>query len=454
MQARTPVLVLACVMVAAGLAGCVATTSGSADPDVKEIRMWVEQMDWEIHPGVNTTVWAFCAEGDGVEPVHGEEACGVPGPTIRVQEGDLIRLTFENTHSIAHTVHFHGWHPFEADMNGNPLVGDAMVVEPQETQVIEWVAEPAGSFIYHCHFQTPTHMEMGMYGGFIVEDPYEHPAFEPDVDHMMVLDEWAISDEASGFDGAMPYYDYFTINGKSFPLVDPIVADAGDKVRVHMVNAGYKFRAMHLHGYTPDSWEGVAGPEHAVPTDVRMVAPGQTVVLDFAADREGVWLFHDHVVPHVTAAASGDGFGAYPRGMLTVLVVGDTYAEALESIVPDLLAAAKGDVADPGASHGDHDHGDDAGDSDATVVRMVDLAYEPETLEIEAGTTVRWVNDDSFYHTVTFEDGSVDSGRIEAGQSWSYTFEEPGTYEYYCVPHAYQDDDGNRQGMTGTVVVK
>jgi manganese oxidase len=421
------------------LAGCVA--DGNEPPQIREIQMWVEETDWEVHPGITTPVWAFCAEGDGVEPVH-DGPCGVPGPTIRVTEGDTVRLTFTNTHSIPHTVHFHGWHDYPADMHGNDIFNHGQIVDPWEELTIEWVAEPAGTFIYHCHFDTPLHMEMGMYGVFIVEER-GRPA---PVDHefIAVLDEWSLGDEVT-FSGHIPDYTHFTINGKSFPLTQPWVVDLGDRVRVHVVNAGYQFHAMHLHGHTPLSWEGVAGPENAVPTDVRMVAPGQSVVLEFSADREGIWLFHDHVVPSVTAGADGHGFGAYPRGMLTALVVGDHHLAMLQEAAPALLEAA---LQDGQATNTTQTH-----DDDAVIIGMRSNKYLPEEIEVSAGTTVTWVNRDPVWHTVTWTDDSVDSGEIPAGASWSYTFEEPGTYEYYCIPHAFQQSDGTWVGMIGTVTV-
>jgi plastocyanin len=137
-----PTLLAACLL-GAGLAGRVADVGQARD--VEEIRMWVEPMAGEIHPGVNTTVRAFCAEGEAVEPVHGDQPCGVPGPTIRVQAGDRVRLTFENTHSIDHTVHLHGWHGFGADMNGVELVDDAMVTEPGEGMHAARIAREASS---------------------------------------------------------------------------------------------------------------------------------------------------------------------------------------------------------------------------------------------------------------------------------------------------------------------
>ncbi|MGB1587059.1 MAG: multicopper oxidase domain-containing protein [Thermoplasmatota archaeon] len=444
---------VAAVLAAMSIAGCVGFDD-MYQPQVREITMWVEQMDWEIHPGVTTTVWAFCAEGDGVEPVH-EGNCGVPGPTIHATTGDTIRLTFKNTHMIPHSVHFHGWHPFVADMNGNSLLDGAMVTAAQSEQVVEWVAEPTGSYIYHCHVDTPMHMEMGMYGAYIVHDPDE----EPVQDEVLVVDEWSLHDQPT-FHGAMPVYNYFTMNGKSFPLTAPIVAEPGTDVRIHMVNAGYEFHAMHIHGYTPDSYEGVAGPEHAVPTDVRELAPGQTVVLDFNADKEGVWLFHDHVVPSVTAGANGQGFGAYPRGMLTVLVVGEEYLEKLTEIVPELLGHAQGDAAGERshAEHGHDDHSHEPTESPQTNTGGVqmdikDFAFGEAELRVPAGTTVTWTNRDGAVHTVTSEDALFDSGNMQGGDTFSHTFDAVGEFGYYCIPHAYKDGD-EWKGMVATVVVE
>jgi nitrite reductase (NO-forming) len=58
-------------------------------------------------------------------------------------------------------------------------------------------------------------------------------------------------------------------------------------------------------------------------------------------------------------------------------------------------------------------------------------------LTVPVGTTVTWTNDDSAMHTVTAVDGSFDSGFFDNGESWSYTFDEPGEYEYYCLPHPW-----------------
>jgi plastocyanin len=75
---------------------------------------------------------------------------------------------------------------------------------------------------------------------------------------------------------------------------------------------------------------------------------------------------------------------------------------------------------------------------------IADFAFDPATLEVSVGTTVTWTNNDSAAHTVTADDGSFQSGRLEQGESFSYTFDTPGTFSYHCEYHA---------NMTATVTV-
>ena len=74
------------------------------------------------------------------------------------------------------------------------------------------------------------------------------------------------------------------------------------------------------------------------------------------------------------------------------------------------------------------------------------VKFIPPQIEIAAGTTVRWPNSDTVEHTVTKvgDNPRFDSGLYGPGEAFEYTFEEPGTYEYFCIPHPF---------MRGTVVV-
>ena len=76
------------------------------------------------------------------------------------------------------------------------------------------------------------------------------------------------------------------------------------------------------------------------------------------------------------------------------------------------------------------------------VVSMKDFAFSPATIRVPAGATVRWKNDDSVAHTVTSK--GFDSGNLDGGRSFTFTFTKSGSYAYVCTYHP---------GMTGTVVV-
>jgi plastocyanin len=82
----------------------------------------------------------------------------------------------------------------------------------------------------------------------------------------------------------------------------------------------------------------------------------------------------------------------------------------------------------------------------ATEVHMVSgPIYRPDAITVPAGTTVRFVNDDTDIHTVTARDNAYDSGLMFQNQAWTYTYSTPGTYEYYCLPHPW---------MVGTIEVQ
>lgn len=87
----------------------------------------------------------------------------------------------------------------------------------------------------------------------------------------------------------------------------------------------------------------------------------------------------------------------------------------------------------------------------AAVISDGQVYYDPENIEVDAGTTVQWENQDTLPHTATSgtpdsgADGAFDSDALLAGDSFSFTFSEPGTYEYYCTYHPW---------MVGTVTVR
>jgi plastocyanin len=93
------------------------------------------------------------------------------------------------------------------------------------------------------------------------------------------------------------------------------------------------------------------------------------------------------------------------------------------------------------------DEGTDSADAAATgqvEATIADLAFQPATIEIDAGASVTWTNEDSVPHTVTARTDDFNSGVMQQGDTYSQTFDELGTYDYFCAIHP---------SMTGTVTV-
>jgi len=81
----------------------------------------------------------------------------------------------------------------------------------------------------------------------------------------------------------------------------------------------------------------------------------------------------------------------------------------------------------------------------ADEVTIADFAFDPAELEVAAGATVTWTNNDSATHTVESDDETLMSDDLPNGATYEMTFDEPGTYEYVCGIHP---------NMAGTVIVK
>jgi plastocyanin len=78
------------------------------------------------------------------------------------------------------------------------------------------------------------------------------------------------------------------------------------------------------------------------------------------------------------------------------------------------------------------------------TVSIKNFAFNPPNMTVAPGTTVTWVNNDQTAHTSTADDGTWDSGTLQPGKSFSFTFNQAGTYTYHCMIHP---------NMTGTITV-
>ncbi len=157
----------------------------------------------------------------------------IPGPEIRVKQGDRLRVTLTNHLPVATTIHWHGIRLPNAEDGVAGVTQDA--VKPGETYTYEFIAKDAGTFMYHSHQDTFVQMLKGLYGALIVE-----PATPPAVDHdyAIILHEDP-GDNAFG-PGMTGYLKLGTketlaFNGQTGDL--HLDAKPGEKVRLRLIGA-------------------------------------------------------------------------------------------------------------------------------------------------------------------------------------------------------------------------
>lgn len=263
---------------------------------VRDYHLRIAEFEHEITDGVKVKAWGFGFEG---QPVS------VPGPTLRVRQGDLVRIHLKNETDQPHSLHSHGITSVDELNDGVPHVTGAYVM-PGETFIYQFVASEAGTHWYHCHVQTSLHQDMGMYGALIVED-VEKPTW--DREFVMMVDEWDTHrDPADAV--TKPTYNYYVVNGKAGTSVPDMIIPEGEIARIRLINAGFESHALHLHGthfvITHKDGYQLPLPQRA---DTLNIAPGETYDL-LVKGRDGLFPWHDHN----SLAVTNDG--VYPGGML------------------------------------------------------------------------------------------------------------------------------------------
>lgn len=227
----------------------------------------------------------------------------VPGPLIHVKEGDQVTVNVTNLTTLPHTIHWHGllqrgtWRS-----DGVPgVTQDA--IKPGDTYTYKFVAEPSGTMWYHCHVNVNEHVSMrGMWGPLII-DPKHPTPIEKKVtkDYILMLSGWDSRwAEKPGY-GGVPgdVFDYFTINGKSYPDTQPIRVNKGDVVRIRLIDAGGLLHSIHIHGHVFKIAFKDGRPLPApIDADTVLIGPGERYDLILNADNPGRWMVHDHIDSH------------------------------------------------------------------------------------------------------------------------------------------------------------
>ncbi len=255
---------------------------------VKVFNLTAEPVRWPILKDVTVTAWTY----NGT----------VPGPLIHVAEGDKVRILVKNNLPEPTTIH---WHGIQVPNNMDGIPDETQKpIQPGETFTYEFIAKPAGTYWYHSHFDSDKQISVGLSGAFII-DPPGGLVSKPDIDKVLMLNEWRVIDgqtyaamPATGMDG-----NFFTINGKSYPETETIEAKVGQKIRLRFIGSGQMIHPMHLHGFPFKvvATDGNDVPESAQWTkDVISVAPGERYDIEFTPDRPGKWMLHCHIPHHTT----------------------------------------------------------------------------------------------------------------------------------------------------------
>ncbi len=239
-----------------------------------------------------------------------------PGPTIRVTEGDKLKVTFKNNMDETTGIHFHGVEFDDFFQDGIPFVTQKPIA-PGESFTYEFTANRPGSLMYHSHHNATDQVGRGLLGAFIV-DP-KTPTADDKYDRESI---WISNDTLGGF----------TINGHGFPAVVPVLAAVGETVRIRFMNEGIMMHPWHSHGYKMRvvARDGYPLGGAAFDCDTLGVNPGERFDVNIKVDRPGVWAFHCHILPHVEGLS-----GMF--GMVSTLIVVPK-KEHVDAIVKLLLA--------------------------------------------------------------------------------------------------------------------
>jgi len=253
------------------------------DNGIKVFRLTAEPVKQTIIPGRTFDLWGFNGSA--------------PGPTIQANEGDRVRIVFENHLPEPSGIHWHGLE-LPIEMDGIPGVGQKPVM-PGESFVYEFPLNQNGTFFYHPHMAM---QEMvGMLGGFIIH-PKRPYSPRVDKDYLIALQEYSVLPNSTIPNSMNMEFNWLTFNGKAGPASTPLIIRHGERVRIRIINLGMDHHPIHLHGFTfwETGHEGARQPEAIWQRgNTTLVGVAQARDIEFIADRIGDWMFHCHLPHHM-----------------------------------------------------------------------------------------------------------------------------------------------------------
>jgi len=250
------------------------------------LRLDVRTSRWQPEEGAGPTrvVQAFAEEG---------QAPQIPGPLVRVPEGTDIQATVTNRLDVS--LRLHG-------MISRPGDASAVVeIAPGASQELRFKAGRAGTYFYWAETTGVVYTQRRMTdsqltGAFVVDPPHAEDRLD---DRIFVMSEWLEMPSGPRFTA--------TINGRSWPHTERLTMTFGQPAQWRVINGSFGAHPMHLHGtfYTVES-RGDAGRDTIYGAEGRrlvtteLMEPGTTMTMRWVPDRVGNWLFHCHILAHVS----------------------------------------------------------------------------------------------------------------------------------------------------------
>ncbi len=403
----------------------------------KRVRITLEEGDSYI--GNNVIYKGFTIDGK------------IPGPTIIVDEGDVVDFKIVNKGDLPHGASIHA-----VSSQTSKYLGK---IEPNDSASVVFQANMPGVYMYHCApggHAIPMHIIFGQYGMMVVrpKQKYELEKIlnkEPDIEIFLLQHEYYSSGKDAVEGQGKPLYTAF--NGKLFRYVEePIVGKPGDYVRINYLNAGPNlFATFHIVGIIWDFayWQG--HPENKFTGGQTVTAgPSDSWVVEFRIPPdEGSYLMLSHAVGSTDRGAIGlliCDRDAKPQK--TYLSEGIQYTEAqmeeyrekaLRTITPFGIGSPDIDVP---VVYGP--------ETQEVIVRIIGNSYHPKIVKVAPGTTIKWINEDVFtymegefsgIHNVIVKNGPerFASPMLAHAESYSQVMQQEGEYTYICTPHPYME---------------
>jgi copper-containing nitrite reductase len=346
----------------------------------------------------------------------------VPGPTITVNQCENVEFTLVNNDTMAHSIDFHA-----AQVNWATVYEP---VAPGKSISFNFTPSYPGIFMYHCGVPPVLeHIANGMYGVIIVNGTGSSalpPA--PGGQYVLIESEFYLNNVPNSDGSYSGNYtkmlaatpDYVVFNGRAFQYQsNPLVVQPNELVRLYVFNEGPNlWEAFHVIGGILDTVYIDGNPfnvEHGLQTV--SIPPSAGAIIDmYFPDVGGLNPFVNHAFAYASIGAVG------------VFKVSNSSAVTVTTSTSSLPAGPRVSI------------------QSGSGANTTSIYYSPQTITVVIGVnnTVSWINNDNTVHTVT-DTGVFDSGMINPGQGWSYTFNTPGTYQYHCTIHPW---------MTGTVIVE